>query len=257
MMKSEIEKEQALSMFHRVALVTGASRGIGREIAQSLCKSNYDIIVASPEVENNEAVAESIRACGGRAMTLNLDVSSQDSVKEGVSAALKEMGRIDVLVNNAGITRDALAMRMKPADWNLVLQINLTGAFYVAQAVMPAMMKERWGRIINITSVVGEMGNPGQANYVASKAGLIGLTKCLAKELASRNITVNAIAPGFIETDMTAVLPQDVKDQMLATIPLKRFGRPSDIANAVKFLASEDANYITGTVIKVNGGMYM
>ncbi len=244
-------------MFHRVALVTGASRGIGRDIALMLCKSNFDIIVASPEVENNEAVAESIRACGGRAMTLNLDVSSQESVKEGVAAAQKEMGRIDVLVNNAGITRDALAMRMKAADWNLVLQINLTGAFYAAQAVIPAMMKERWGRIINIASVVGEMGNAGQANYVASKAGLIGLTKCLAKELASRNITVNAIAPGFIETDMTAVLPQEVKDQMMANIPLKRFGKPADVANAVKFLASEDANYITGTVIKVNGGMYM
>lgn len=244
-------------MFHRVALVTGASRGIGREIALTLCKSNFDIIVASPEVENNEAVAEAIRACGGRAMTLNFDVSSQESVKEGVAAAMQEMGRIDVLVNNAGITRDGLAMRMKAADWNLVLQINLTGAFYVSQAVIPAMMKERWGRIVNIASVVGEMGNAGQANYVSSKAGLIGLTKCLAKELASRNITVNAIAPGFIETDMTAVLPQEVKDQMMSTIPLKRFGKPSDIANAVKFLASEDANYITGSVIRVNGGMYM
>jgi 3-oxoacyl-[acyl-carrier protein] reductase len=257
MMKSEITRKQGEDMFHRVALVTGASRGIGREIALMLCRSNFDIIVASPEVENNEAVAEAIRACGGKAMTLNFDVSAEQSVKEGVAAALKELGRIDVLVNNAGITRDALAMRMKPADWNLVMQINLTGAFYTAQAVMPAMMKERWGRIINIASVVGEMGNPGQANYVASKAGLIGLTKCLARELASRNITVNAIAPGFIETDMTAVLPQEVRDQMMAAIPLKRFGKPEDIAKAVKFLASEDANYITGTVLRVNGGMYM
>jgi 3-oxoacyl-[acyl-carrier protein] reductase len=257
MMKSEITRKQGVDMFHRVALVTGASRGIGREIALMLCRSNFDIIVASPEVENNEAVAEAIRACGGKAMTLNFDVSAEQSVKEGVAAALKELGRIDVLVNNAGITRDALAMRMKPADWNLVMQINLTGAFYTAQAVMPAMMKERWGRIINIASVVGEMGNPGQANYVASKAGLIGLTKCLARELASRNITVNAIAPGFIETDMTAVLPQEVRDQMMAAIPLKRFGKPEDIAKAVKFLASEDANYITGTVLRVNGGMYM
>ncbi|MCL4797131.1 MAG: 3-oxoacyl-[acyl-carrier-protein] reductase [Bryobacteraceae bacterium] len=244
-------------MFHRVALVTGASRGIGREIALTLCRSNFDIVVASPEIENNEAVAETIRQCGGDAMTLNLDVSSEESVKSGVAAALKQMGRIDVLVNNAGITRDGLAMRMKAADWNLVLQINLTGAFLVSQAVIPAMIKERWGRIVNIASVVGEMGNAGQANYVASKSGLIGLTKCLAKELASRNITVNAIAPGFIETDMTGVLPQEVKDQMMATIPLKRFGKPSDIANAVKFLASEDANYITGSVLRVNGGMYM
>ncbi len=257
MMKSEIPKEQQAGMFHRVAFVTGASRGIGREIAQTLCKSNLDIVIASPEVENNESVAETIRACGGRAITLNLDVTSPESVKDGVAAALKEMGRIDVLVNNAGITRDALALRMKPADWSLVLQVNLTGAFYVSQAVIPAMMKERWGRIINIASVVGEAGAAGQVNYAASKAGLIGLTKSLAKELASRNITVNAIAPGFIETDMTAVLSQAVRDQMMAVTPLKRFGKPADIANAVKFLASEEAAYITGNVLRVNGGMYM
>ncbi|MEJ5368168.1 MAG: 3-oxoacyl-[acyl-carrier-protein] reductase [Bryobacteraceae bacterium] len=244
-------------MFHRVALVTGASRGIGREIALTLCRSNYDVVVASPEVEKNEEVAEAIRQCGGTTMTLNLDVSNRDSIRQGVETVLKEMRRIDVLVNNAGITRDALSMRMKPEDWELVLQINLTGAFYMAQAVIPSMMKERWGRIINIASVVGEMGNPGQANYVSSKAGLIGLTKCLALELAPRNITVNAIAPGYIETDMTAVLPQEVKDRMLSMIPLKRFGQPKDIANAVKFLASEDAGYITGAVLRVNGGMYM
>lgn len=244
-------------MFHRVALVTGASRGIGREIALTLCRGNFDIIVASPEVENNGTVAEMIRQCGGKAMTLDFDVSSEESVKKGVAEAIKQMGRIDVLVNNAGITRDGLALRMKPADWNLVLQINLTGAFLVSQAVIPAMIKERWGRIVNIASVVGEAGSPGQANYVASKAGLIGLTKSLAKELASRNITVNAIAPGYIETDMTEVLSQEVKDQMMAAIPLKRFGKPADIANAVKFLASEEANYITGSVLRVNGGMYM
>ncbi|MGQ9916227.1 MAG: 3-oxoacyl-[acyl-carrier-protein] reductase [Bryobacteraceae bacterium] len=244
-------------MFHRVALVTGASRGIGREIALTLCRSNLDVVVASPEVEKNEEVAETIRQCGGNTMTLDLDVSSRDSVRQGVDAVLKQMGRIDVLVNNAGITRDALSMRMKPEDWDMVLQINLTGAFYMCQAVIPAMMRERWGRIINIASVVGEMGNPGQANYVSSKAGLIGLTKCLAHELASRNITVNAVAPGYIETDMTAVLPQEVKDRMLAMIPLKRFGQPKDIANAVKFLASDDAAYITGAVLRVNGGMYM
>ncbi len=244
-------------MFHRVALVTGASRGIGREIALTLCRNQFDVVVASPEVEKNEEVAETIRQCGGTTMTLDLDVSSRDSVRQGVDAVLKQMGRIDVLVNNAGITRDALALRMKPEDWERVLQINLTGAFYMAQAVIPAMMKERWGRIINIASVVGEMGNAGQANYVSSKAGLIGLTKCLAQELASRNITVNAIAPGYIETDMTAVLPQEVKDRMLAMIPLKRFGQPKDIAAAVRFLASEDAGYITGTVLRVNGGMYM
>ncbi len=244
-------------MFHRVALVTGASRGIGHEIALMLCRHQFDVVVASPEVEKNEEVAEEIRQCGGTTMTLDLDVSNRDSVKQGVGAVMTQMGRIDVLVNNAGITRDALSMRMKPEDWDRVIQINLTGAFNMAQAVIPAMMKERWGRIINIASVVGEMGNVGQANYVSSKAGLIGLTKCLAQELASRNITVNAIAPGYIETDMTAVLPQEVKDRMLAMIPLKRFGQPKDIANAVKFLASEDAAYITGAVIRVNGGMYM
>jgi len=242
---------------NRVAVVTGASRGIGREIALTLCRNQFDVVVASPEVEKNEEVAEAIRQCGGNTMTLDLDVSSRDSVKQGVDAVLKQMGRIDVLVNNAGITRDALSMRMKAEDWDRVIQINLTGAFNMAQAVIPPMMKERWGRIINIASVVGEMGNVGQANYVSSKAGLIGLTKCLAQELAARNITVNAIAPGYIETDMTAVLPQEVKDRMLAMIPLKRFGRPQDIANAVKFLASEDAAYITGAVIRVNGGMYM
>jgi 3-oxoacyl-[acyl-carrier protein] reductase len=244
-------------MFHRVALVTGASRGIGREIALTLCRNQYDVVVASPEVEKNEEVAEAIRQCGGATMTLDLDVSSRDSVKKGVEAVLKQMGRLDVLVNNAGITRDALSMRMKPEDWDRVIQINLTGAFNMAQAVIPAMMKERWGRILNIASVVGEMGNVGQANYVSSKAGLIGLTKCLALELAPRNITVNAIAPGYIETDMTAVLPQDVKDRMMSMIPLKRFGQPRDIAFAVKFLASEEAGYITGAVLRVNGGMYM
>jgi len=164
---------------------------------------------------------------------------------------------VDVLVNNAGITKDGLSMRLKPEDWNLVLQINLTGTFFCAQQVIPGMIKERWGRIINIASVVGEMGNAGQSNYVASKAGVIGLTKTLAQELASRNITVNAIAPGFIETSMTEVLSEDVKGKMLASIPMKRFGKPDDIANAVRFLASEDAAYITGAVIRVNGGMYM
>jgi len=244
-------------MFQRVALVTGASRGIGRAIATTLCKTNFAIIVASPEIEKNEEVAEEICACGGECMTMDFDVSSQSSVKAGVDSALQKMSRIDVLINNAGITRDALAMRMKAEDWHKVLEVNLTGAFFTAQAVIPHMLRERWGRIINIASVVGEMGNPGQANYVASKAGIIGLTKCLALELASRGITVNAIAPGFIETDMTAVLKDDVRQRMMDMIPLKRFGKPEDIAAAVKFLVSEEAGYITGAVLKVNGGMYM
>jgi 3-oxoacyl-[acyl-carrier protein] reductase len=244
-------------MLHRVAVVTGGSRGIGRATALTLCRAGFEIVIASPEVEKNEEVAAEIRACSGTAMTVNLDLSSLESVKEAFAAIYTEVKRVDVLVNNAGITKDALALRMKPDDWNRVLQINLTGAFFACQQVMQGMMKERWGRIINIASVVGESGNAGQANYSASKAGLIGLTKTLAQELATRNITVNAIAPGFIETDMTAVLPAEVKEKMMSSIPMKRFGKPEDIADAVRFLASEHAGYITGHVLKVNGGMYM
>lgn len=244
-------------MFNRVAFITGASRGIGRATALKLCRAGFEIAVASPELEKNEEVASEIRACSGTALTINLNLTSLDSIKAAFARALKEFGRIDVLVNNAGVTRDNLALRMKPDDWNLVMQINLTGAFHCIQQVLQPMIKERWGRIINIASVVGQSGNPGQANYVASKAGMIGLTKALAQEVASRNITVNAVAPGFIETDMTSVLSEDVKNGMLARIPLKRFGKPDDIASAVKFLAGEDAAYITGQVIAVNGGMYM
>jgi 3-oxoacyl-[acyl-carrier protein] reductase len=241
----------------RVALVTGGSRGIGRATCLALSRAGFQIVVASFEVDKNEEVAAEIRSAGGKALPLELDLTSIDSVKQGFATALKECARIDVLVNNAGVTRDGLAVRMKPDDWNLVLQVNLNGAFFCAQQVLPGMMRERWGRIINIASVVGQMGNAGQANYVSSKAGIIGLTKALAREVASRNITVNAVAPGFIETDMTARLPQEVKEQMMATIALKRFGQPEDVASVVKFLAGEDAAYITGQVINVNGGMYM
>jgi 3-oxoacyl-[acyl-carrier protein] reductase len=244
-------------MSNRVAFVTGSSRGIGRAIALTLSREGFSIVVASPEVENNELVAGEIRAGGGEAMTLNLDISSQESVKEGFGQVLAAKGRVDVLINNAGITRDGLAMRMKPADWDLVLKINLTGAFLAAQQVLPGMMKNRWGRIVNMASVVGQAGSPGQANYVASKAALIGLTKALAQEMGSRGITVNAVAPGYIETDMTSVLPDAVKQKFLAAIPLGRAGSIEDVANAVKFLVSDDASYITGHVLAVNGGMYM
>jgi 3-oxoacyl-[acyl-carrier protein] reductase len=244
-------------MSNRVAFITGSSRGIGRETALTLSRTGLFIVVASPEVENNEKVASEIRESGGEAMTLDLDISSPEAIKAGFAKVIAEKGRVDILVNNAGITRDGLAMRMKQNDWDLVLKINLHGAFFASQQAMPGMMKARWGRIVNIASVVGQAGSPGQANYAASKAGLIGLTKALAQELGSRGVTVNAVAPGYIGTDMTAGLPEELKQKMLSSIPLARMGTPTDIANAVKFLVSDDAAYITGHVLSVNGGMYM
>jgi 3-oxoacyl-[acyl-carrier protein] reductase len=244
-------------MSNRVAFVTGASRGIGRATALSLCRAGFDIVAASPAIESNQEIAAEIRACSGAAMTVNLDVTSPDSVREAFGKALKDKGRIDVLVNNAGVTRDGLAVRMKQADWDLVMNINLAGGFRCIQAVLPGMMRARWGRIVNIASVVGQAGAAGQSNYAASKAGLIGLTKALAQEMGSRGITVNAVAPGYIETDMTSVLPDEAKRKILASVPLARIGTPDDVAAAVKFLASEDAGYITGHVLAVNGGLYM
>jgi 3-oxoacyl-[acyl-carrier protein] reductase len=244
-------------MTNRTALVTGASRGIGRTIALTLAQAGARIVVASNEPENNDKVVGEIRDAGGQACAVFLDVTSPESIKAAFAEAQKQFGRIDILINNAGITKDGLAIRMKKDDWDLVISINLTGAFLCAQQALPGMMKERWGRIINIASVVGQSGNPGQANYVSSKAGIIGLTKALAQEVGSRNITVNAVAPGFIETDMTAKLPQEVKDAYVARIALRRAGTPADVAGAVRFLASDDAAYITGHVISVNGGMYM
>ncbi|MDQ6705261.1 MAG: 3-oxoacyl-[acyl-carrier-protein] reductase, partial [Acidobacteriota bacterium] len=193
----------------------------------------------------------------GQTFVAAVDLANSESIKQTVTHVSKDFGRIDILVNNAGITKDGLAVRMKKDDWDAVISTNLTGAFLMCQQVLQGMMRERWGRIINISSVVGEMGNPGQANYVASKAGLIGLTKSLAQEMGSRNITVNAIAPGFVETAMTDGLSQELKDKMLANIPLKRIGRPEDVAAAAVFLASEAASYITGHVLDVNGGLYM
>lgn len=237
----------------KIAFVSGASRGIGLACAKALAGRGFEVVLAARSLDKlNEAVA-AIEAEGGKARAVTMDLANAESIK----AAFQAAGPVNVLVNNAGITKDGLSMRMKLEDWNAVLNTNLTGAFLSAQAVMPAMMKARWGRIINIASVVGEMGNAGQANYVSSKAGLIGLTKTLAQELASRGITVNAITPGFIETDMTAVLTEEQKERMMSIIPLKRFGKAEDIAEAVCFLASEGASYITGHVLKVNGGMYM
>jgi 3-oxoacyl-[acyl-carrier protein] reductase len=236
-------------MTNRTALVTGASRGIGLACARALAESGAKVILAARDAAKLENAAREI----DRAAWVQLDLSSHDSIKSAFSQA----GKIDILVNNAAITKDGLALRMKKDDWDAVIATNLTGAFLAIQQVLHGMMKERWGRIINISSVVGEAGNPGQVNYVASKAGLIGMTKSLAQEMASRNITVNAIAPGFIETDMTAALSEELKANMLAHIPLKRFGKAEDVAAAVRFLASDDAAYITGHVMDVNGGMYM
>jgi 3-oxoacyl-[acyl-carrier protein] reductase len=239
-------------MTNRTALVTGASRGIGLACARALAESGARVVLAA----RDRAKLEEASAQIPNSTWVELDVSSQDSIKAAFAQAAKA-AKIDILVNNAGIVKDGLALRMKKDDWDAVIATNLTGAFLAIQQVLHGMMKERWGRIINISSIVGETGNPGQANYVASKAGLIGLTKSLAQEMASRNITVNAIAPGFIETDMTAALSDDLKSAMLAHIPLKRFGRAEDIAAAVRFLASDEAGYITGHVLDVNGGMYM
>ncbi|WP_342566828.1 3-oxoacyl-[acyl-carrier-protein] reductase [Psychrobacillus sp. FSL K6-4046] len=240
------------------AIVTGASRGIGKDIAIYLANEGAKVVVNySGSKEKAEAVVEEIKAHGGIAFAAQANIDQADDVQSLVKQTLEVFGSIDILVNNAGITRDNLIMRMKEQEWDDVLNTNLKGVFLCTKAVTRQMMKQRNGRIINITSIVGVSGNAGQANYVAAKAGVIGLTKSSAKELASRNITVNSVAPGFITTDMTDALPEEVKSQMLSQIPLAKFGNPEDIAKAVAFLASEDANYITGQTLHVNGGMYM
>ena len=241
----------------RIAFITGASRGIGRACALALSAGGAKVVLAARKLEKLEEVAAEIRARGAEAYVVGIDLASQDSVKEAFSKTSKEFGRIDILINNAAVTRDGLALRMKRDDWDAVLQTNLSGSFFCIQQVLPAMVRERWGRIVNITSVVAESGNAGQANYAASKAGLIGLTKSLAQELASRNITVNAVAPGFVETDMTASLSDELKAKITESVPLKRIGRPEEVAAAVNFLAGDDAAYITGHVLDVNGGMFM
>ena len=243
----------------RVALVTGASQGIGHACALALAREGASVAVAARNRQKLDELVAEIAAAGGKsaAFVVVMDVSDEAQVKSGIKSAIGQFGKIDILVNNAGITRDQLVMRMKRADWDAVLTTNLTSAYLCIQQVMGSMLKQRWGRIINITSVFGQMGQAGQANYAASKAGLIGLTMAMAREVASRNITCNAVAPGFIETSMTAVLSEEFKQNAVKSIPLGRVGLPEDIANAVCFLASEEASYITGHVLNVNGGLLM
>jgi len=241
----------------KIALVTGASQGIGRTCALALAAQGATVALAARNIEKLDAVAAEIAAAGGTAHAYALDVSSADSIQSTAKQIIADLGAVHILVNNAGITKDGLALRMKLADFEDVLRTNLTGAFLLTQAVLSPMMKARWGRIVNITSVVGETGAAGQANYAASKAGMIGLTKSFAREFASRGITVNAVAPGFIQTAMTDVLTDDQKAAILTQIPLARYGNDADIAAAVAFLASDAAGYITGHTLDVNGGMYM
>jgi 3-oxoacyl-[acyl-carrier protein] reductase len=241
----------------RIALVTGASQGIGRACAIELAKAGATVVVAARnEAKLAELVAE-IEAAGGKAAAFALDIASEDSIHSAAREILERFGKIEILVNNAGITRDGLMLRMKRPDWDDVINTNLTGAFLLTQALLSAMVKNRWGRIINLSSVVGRTGQGGQVNYAASKAGLIGMTRSIAREVASRNITANAIAPGYIETPMTAVLDEKQRTAMLATIPAGRAGTDAEIAHAVRFLASEEAGYITGVVLDVNGGMFI
>ncbi len=244
-------------MPQRTALVTGGSRGIGRACAMALAAAGCKVVVAARDMAKLEETAAAIQAAGGEAIPVALDLNALDAIPQVFAEVVAKAGPIHILVNNAAMTKDTLALRMKRADFESVLQVNLTAAFVCMQQVLSGMMRERWGRIINITSVVAQAGNPGQSNYVASKAGLIGVTKSLAQEMASRNITVNAVAPGFIDTEMTQVLNDEQKARILAQIPLKRMGSAADVAAAVKFLASEEASYITGHVLNVNGGMYM
>lgn len=246
-----------MTLAGRVALVTGASQGIGRACAINLSAAGATVLVAARNKEKLEALANEIKSSGGKAFTVAIDVGDEEQIKAGIKSAITEFGKIDILVNNAGITRDQLVMRMKRSDWDAVLNTNLTSAYLCIQQVIGSMLKQRWGRIINVTSIFGQIGQAGQANYASSKAGLIGLTMAIAREVASRNITCNAVAPGFIETAMTSGLPDDFKQNALKMIPLGRIGTADDVAQAVRFLASEESSYITGHVLNVNGGMLM
>jgi len=246
-----------MSLSGHVALVTGASQGIGRACAVKLAEQGATVAVTARNQEKLTELAAQITAGGGKVATFPLDVSQEEQIKSVFKTAISQLGKIDILVNNAGITRDQLVMRMKRADWDAVLNTNLTSAYLCIQQAIGSMLKQRWGRIINITSIFGQTGQAGQANYASAKAGLIGLTMALAREVASRNITCNAVAPGFIETAMTAGLGDEFKQNAVGMIPLGRVGSPEDVANAVAFLASDEASYITGHVLNVNGGMLM
>jgi 3-oxoacyl-[acyl-carrier protein] reductase len=241
----------------RTAFITGASQGIGRACALALAEGGATVALAARNEDKLAQVAAEITAKGGQAAAFRMDVANEDEVKSAVEAAIERFGKIDILVNNAGMTRDTLLMRMKRADWDSVLQTNLSGPFFCTQAVIGSMLKQRWGRIVNISSIFGQTGQAGQANYSASKAGLIGFTMAMAREVASRNITVNAVAPGYIETAMTEGLAAELKSKVNEMIPLGRPGTDMEVAHAVRFLASEEAAYITGHVLKVNGGMLM
>lgn len=241
----------------RIAMVTGGAQGIGKSISLELAGDGADLVIGDVLLDGAEKTADEVRALGRKALAITLDVSNAESAAEAVKSAVGEFGKVDILINNAGIARDNLLMRMKPEEWASVIAVNLTGVFNCTQAVVRLMMKQRYGRIVNIASVIGQMGNAGQANYGATKAGVIGFTKSIARELGSRGITVNAITPGFIETAMTEKLSEELRQMMLENVPLGRLGQPEDIAKAVKFLVSDDAAYITGAVLNVNGGMYM
>jgi 3-oxoacyl-[acyl-carrier protein] reductase len=249
--------EGRLKLAGRVALVTGAAQGIGKAVALLLARNGADIVVSDINLEKAEETANEIKSIGRKALAVKGDVANWNDVERMVEVILEKFAKIDILVNNAGITRDKLVLRMTEEDWDAVLDVNLKGTFHCTKAVVRHMAKQRSGKIVNIASVVGEMGNAGQANYSASKAGVIGLTKTIAREFAQRGININAIAPGYIETPMTEVLPEKAKEELKKLIPMERLGKPEDVAEAVLFLVSEESNYITGHVLNVNGGIYM